>query len=115
VSLPRLWKPCVPPPPLLVLQVAALSTLTAFRALLPRRLHEFAVLVRDLQLYSSFDTDCNGVIDADEICGAMRQLGLESHPAAQSEEAAKPLLEGECAATAASTGRMLGSATATAF
>ena len=37
---------------------------------------EFAVLVRDLQVYAEFDGDCNGAIDAQELYVAFGKLGL---------------------------------------
>lgn len=39
---------------------------------------EFAVLVRDLQLFVNFDTDCNGTLDAEELTKAFPQLGLHT-------------------------------------
>ena len=55
-------------------------------------LHEFAVLVRDLQLYAGFDTDCDGSIDADELTEALKALGLPDHPAASSADEALKVL-----------------------
>lgn len=37
---------------------------------------EFAVLVRDLQLFVDYDTDFNGTLDADELSNAFKQLGF---------------------------------------
>ena len=46
-------------------------------------LHEFAVLVRDISLFTSFDRDGNGVLDADELLPALRKLGLSHKAIAQ--------------------------------
>ena len=56
-------------------------------------LDEFAVLVCDLQLYASFDTDCDGSIDVHELQGALRELGFGEHPAASSATEAAKVLE----------------------
>ena len=41
-------------------------------------LSEFATLVRDLQLYAAFDTNCDGSIDAAELHEALQQLGMRT-------------------------------------
>jgi len=41
-------------------------------------LHEFATLVRDLQQYAAFDTNCDGAIDCDELYDALQALGVRS-------------------------------------
>lgn len=65
----------------------ALSIRTAWQ-----ELHEFAVLVRDLQLYASFDTNFDGTIDSKELAVALGQLGLK-HPATESAAEAQKVLE----------------------
>lgn len=37
-------------------------------------LHEFAILARDIALFTQYDTDCNGVLDASELRPALRNL-----------------------------------------
>jgi len=41
-------------------------------------LHEFATLVRDLQQYAQFDTNCDGAIDCDELYDALQALGVRA-------------------------------------
>ena len=41
-------------------------------------MHEFAVLVRDIQVCSSFDADGNGTLDSSELGVALKQLGMTS-------------------------------------
>jgi len=39
-------------------------------------LHEFAVLARDISLFTSFDVDGNGLLDQEELLMVLRKLGL---------------------------------------
>jgi len=54
-------------------------------------LAEFAVLVADLQLYASFDTNLDGAVDEEELTGALTALGLR-HDACADTAAAKRVL-----------------------
>ena len=75
--VPAIAPPRPPPPGWPSIQWSETGARAAVR-LRVVQLHEFATLVRDLQQYAAFDTNCDGAIDCDELYDALQALGVRS-------------------------------------